>query len=62
MTTTNDTERWVSLQEIAAHVHCHRSTVYEWMRDRGMPHGGFAGSLRFNIADVDSWLRAGGSK
>lgn len=62
MTTTTNTERWVTLNEIAEYVHCHRSTVYEWVRDRGMPVGGFAGNLRFNTADVDAWLRTGGAK
>jgi excisionase family DNA binding protein len=62
MTTTATTGRWVPIQQIAEHIHCHRSTIYDWIRDRGMPHGGFPGSLRFNIAEVDAWLRAGGAR
>lgn len=49
-------ERWLSVDEVAAHLGIKRDTVYKWIRRRGLP-GIKMGSLwKFKRAQVDAWL------
>ena len=51
-------EPWVSLDEIAQHLGVSRDTVYRWI-DRGMPAHKLGRLWKFNVSEIDEWLRAG---
>ncbi len=62
LATTTNTDRYLTVKEVADYIHCDRTTIYSWIKHRGMPVSGFPGALRFCVADVDAWMRAGGAR
>jgi excisionase family DNA binding protein len=51
-------ERWLSVDDVAAHLGIKRDTVYKWIKRRGLP-GVKMGSLwKFQRSKVDAWLAA----
>lgn len=54
-------ERWLSVEEIAAHLGVSRDTVYKWISRKNLP-GHKVGKLwKFSTQEVDDWVRAGGT-
>ena len=55
-------DRWRSIAEIAEHLGVSRDTVYTWVNEKHLPaHKG--GKLwKFQISEVDRWIRSGSSK
>ncbi|MCZ2075922.1 MAG: helix-turn-helix domain-containing protein [Bryobacterales bacterium] len=54
-------ERWYSVQEIAAHLGVAVDTVYRWIDHRGLPAHRIGRIWKCKLAEVDAWVRAGGS-
>ncbi|MFC1762345.1 helix-turn-helix domain-containing protein [Planctomycetota bacterium] len=52
-------DRWVSVTEIAEHLGIKKDTVYKWVRTRGMPSHKVGRLLKFQIHEVDTWVREG---
>ena len=46
---------WLTLDELAAHFRCSRTTVNRW-RSQGMPHVMVGESPRFQLEPVTQWL------
>lgn len=56
-----DKERWLSVEEIAAHLGVSKETVYRWI-DRGRIPAHRIGRLwKFKASEVDSWVVSGGA-
>lgn len=54
-------ERWLSVDEIAAHLGISRDTVYKWIVRKQLP-GHKVGKLwKFSTREVDEWVRSGGA-
>jgi excisionase family DNA binding protein len=54
-------ERWLSVDEIAAHLGVSRDTVYKWIARKQLP-GHKVGKLwKFTTSEVDEWVRSGGA-
>jgi excisionase family DNA binding protein len=52
-------ERWLSVEEIAEHLGIKRDTVYKWVRLRNMPAHKAGRLLKFQVREVDQWVRDG---
>ena len=55
-------ERWVDVDQVAAHVDVTKETIYRWIDKRGFPAHKAGRLLRFKISEVDEWVRQGGGK
>jgi len=54
-------DRWLSVDEICAHLGVSRDTVYKWIDRKGMPAHRAGRLWKFKRNDVDEWVRAGGA-
>jgi len=52
-------EPWVSLEEIAVHLGVSKDTVHRWIRRRGMPAHKVGRLWKFQVTEVNEWVRAG---
>jgi excisionase family DNA binding protein len=52
-------DRWLSVEEIAAHLGVSRDTVYTWVNEKGMPAHKVGKLWKFKISEVDDWVRTG---
>ena len=55
-------DRWLSVDEICAHLGISRDTVYKWIDKKRLPAHRVGRLWKFNKADVNDWVRAGGGK
>ena len=51
--------RWFSVTEIAQHLGVARETVYRWIESRGMPAHRVGRFWKFQLAEVDAWVKSG---
>lgn len=54
-------DRWLSVDEIAAHLGIKRDTVYRWIDRYGMPAHRLGRLWKFKKEQVDEWVEAGGA-
>ena len=54
-----DDDRWLSVDEIAAHLGIKRETVYTWIAKKRMPCHKVGRLWKFNKAEVNEWVRSG---
>ncbi|MCC5808701.1 MAG: helix-turn-helix domain-containing protein [Opitutales bacterium] len=54
-------DRWLSVDEIAEYLGVQPDTVYKWVRRMGMPAHKVGRLLKFKAAEIDDWVRSGGS-
>jgi len=52
-------ERWLSVEEIAAHLGVNPDTIYKWITRKKMPAHKVGRLWKFTVSEVDSWVRAG---
>ena len=52
-------ERWLSVEEIAAHLGVNRDTIYKWIDRRQMPAHKLGKLWKFKATEIDEWIRAG---
>lgn len=52
-------ERWLSVDEIAAHLGIARETVYRWIDRRSLPAHRIGKFWKFKASEVDEWVRSG---
>jgi excisionase family DNA binding protein len=55
------TERWVSVDEVAAHVGVRKDSIYRWIENRGLPATKIGKLWKLKLTEVDAWMRAGGA-
>lgn len=55
-------ERWVGVEDVAAHLGVGRDSVYRWAERRGLPARRVGRLLRFKLSEVDAWVDAGAGK
>ena len=53
------TERWLSVEEIAAHLGVNPDTIYKWITRRRMPAHKIGRLWRFLASEVDQWAKGG---
>lgn len=54
-------EPWLSADEVASHLGVSKETVYAWIADRGMPAHKIGRLWKFQVSEVDEWVRGGGA-
>ncbi len=52
-------DRWLSVEEIAQHLGIKKDTVYKWVKNRHMPAHKVGRLLKFQVNEVDMWVREG---
>jgi len=52
-------DRWLSVDDIAAHLGVKRDTIYKWISDKGMPAHKIGRLWKFQKQEVDIWVRKG---
>jgi len=59
-TESMQTEKWLSMKEICAYLGISRDTVKKWIK-KGMPAHRVGRLWKFNVEEIDQWLKANGS-
>ena len=54
-------ERWLSVEEIMAHLGVARDTIYRWIDQKSLPAHRLGKLWKFKISEVDDWVRSGGA-
>ncbi|MCX6921867.1 MAG: helix-turn-helix domain-containing protein [Verrucomicrobia bacterium] len=52
-------ERWLSVEEIAAHLGVSTDAVYKWIYRKKMPAHKLGRLWKFLASEVDQWIKAG---
>lgn len=52
-------EKWITVEEIAVYLRVSNDTIYNWIKDRGMPAHKVGRKWMFQQADVDAWVKSG---
>ena len=55
-------ERWVSVDEVAAHVGVRKDSIYRWIESRGLPATKIGKLWKLKLSEVDAWMSAGGAR
>jgi excisionase family DNA binding protein len=54
-------EPWVTASEVALHLRVVEDTVYRWRERKGLPAHKIGRLWKFQLSEVDEWVRAGGA-
>lgn len=54
-----DSERWLSVEEIAAHLGVSKETVYRWLEKKTIPAHRVGKLWKFQTSEVDHWVKKG---
>jgi excisionase family DNA binding protein len=52
-------ERWLSVEEIAAHLGVNPDTIYKWIERKKMPAHKLGRLWKFLASEVDEWVKGG---
>ena len=52
-------ERWVCVEDVAAHLGVAKDSVYRWIDERGLPAHRVGRLLRFKLSEIDEWVHHG---
>lgn len=55
------TDRWLSVEDIAEHLGVSKDTIYAWITKRQMPAHKVGRLWKFQRAEIDAWVKAGGA-
>ena len=55
------TERRASVEEVARHLGVAKDSVYRWIETRSLPAHRIGLLWKFQLSEVDEWVRAGGA-
>jgi excisionase family DNA binding protein len=56
-----NTEPWVTAEDVAQHLGVAKDTVYRWRERKGLPAHRVGRLWKFQLSEVDEWVRAGGA-
>lgn len=57
----SETERWLSVEEIAAHLGVSKETIYRWLEKEKIPANRIGRLWKFKASEVDLWIKNGGA-
>lgn len=50
-------ERWVGVDDVAAHLGMAKDSVYRWIEERRLPAHRVGRLFRFKLSEIDEWVR-----
>ena len=50
-------ERWVGVDDVAAHLKVAKDSVYRWIDQRNLPAHRVGRLFRFKLSEIDEWVR-----
>lgn len=50
-------ERVMTVEEVAAYLHCHKGTIYKLLKERKLPAFRVGSDWRFSRSSVDAWMK-----
>ncbi len=50
-------ERWVSVDDVAAHLGVAKDSIYRWVEERNLPAHRVGRLFRFKLSEIDEWVR-----
>lgn len=53
-------ERWVGVEDVAAHIGVAKESIYRWIDSKAFPAHRVGRLLRFKLSEVDEWVKASG--
>ena len=53
-------ERWIAVEQAAAHLACPKSRIYDLVSGRRIPHERDGTRLLFRRSELDAWVSGGG--
>jgi len=56
-----NSEPWVNAIDVARHLGVVKDTVYRWRERKGLPAHKIGRLWKFQLSEVDEWVRAGGA-
>ena len=56
-----NSEPWVTAIDVAKHLGVVKDTVYRWRERKGLPAHKIGRLWKFQLSEVDGWVRAGGA-
>ncbi len=54
-------EPWVTAEQVAQHLGVVKDTVYRWRERKCLPAHRIGRLWKFQLSEVDEWVRAGGA-
>mgnify|MGYP005805564839 CR=1 FL=1 len=57
-----DTEKWVSLEEIAEHMGLSKDTIRNYIKKQQIPYYRIGKQYKFKISEIDAWIESGKSE
>ena len=54
-------EPWVTAEDVAKHLSVVKDTIYRWRESRNLPAHKIGRLWKFQISEVDEWVRLGGA-
>jgi excisionase family DNA binding protein len=54
-------EPWASVEDVARHLGVAKDSVYRWIETRRLPAHKIGRLWKFDLSEVDTWVRAGGA-
>jgi excisionase family DNA binding protein len=54
-------DRWLSVEEIAAHLGVSKDTIYAWIAKKHMPAHRVGRLWKFQKREIDDWVKVGGA-
>lgn len=55
------TEPWVTAEPVAQHLGVVKDPFYRWLERKGLPAHRVGRLWKFQLSEVDDWMRAGGA-
>ncbi|OIR40525.1 transcriptional regulator [Corynebacterium sp. NML140438] len=59
MSTGNEIENWVNLDDVATHLSVSKDTIRNWTKERRLPAYKAGKMYEYKLSEVDQWLRDG---
>lgn len=57
----DDAKRWLTVEQISDHLQVSKETIYRWLDKGHIPAHKIGRQWRFQIDEVDEWIRKGGA-
>ena len=59
--TTENTERWIGIEEVAEYLGVKPSTVRDWIKKTDIPANKIGKQWKFKKSELDEWVKSGKS-